>query len=100
MLDTLLAYHDDIPLNPPNLEPRLSIVMSPTLEAQVWVLNKVRSNFWEPLGFHIVKLLLIHNISKHSHAFNGGQTNFNQEDMIGSISLYLEFLSNHLNISS
>ena len=60
------------------------------------VLTKVRSNFWEPLGFNIVKLLLINQISKHSHAFNGGQTKFDQEDRIGSSSLDLEVIGYEL----
>ena len=78
--------------------------MPPVLKVQVRVLTKARSNFWKPLGFHIVKLLLIHKISKHGRTFNGGHANFDQEDRIGSISLDLkvigyELLSDHLNLS-
>ena len=79
--------------------------MPPALEVKVGVLTKVRSNLWEPLRFHVVKLLLIHHISKHSHTFNGGQSIFDQEDRIGSISLDIEiicyeFLLDHINIIS
>ena len=85
------------------VEPNLGILMPPTLEAKVGVLTKVRSNFSEPFAFHVVNILLIHQISKHSCTFNGGQTKFDQEDRIGSISLDLkvasyEFLLNHLNL--
>ena len=78
--------------------------MPPKLGAHVWVLPNVRSNFLGPLGFHIVKILLIHQICKHSRTFNGGQANFNKEDMIQSISLDVEvvgyeLLLDHLNIS-
>lgn len=52
----------------------------------------------------LLKLLLINKILKHSLSFNRGEANFDQEDMIGGISLDLEtvgyeFLLNHLNIS-
>ena len=57
------------------------------LEAKVKVLTTVRRNFREPFLFHVVKPLLIHQISKHSHTLNGGLTSFNQENNIGSISL-------------
>ena len=85
------------------VEPGLGILMPPMLEAQVRVLNIVRSNFREPCLFHVFKLLLIHQISKHSHAFNGGQTRFNHKDKIQIISLDLkvvgyEFILNLLNI--
>ena len=85
------------------VEPTLDILMPPMLEAKVRVLTTVRSNFREPFLFHVVKLLLIHQISKHSCTFNGGQTRLDQEDRIGSISLDLkvvgyEFLLNHLNL--
>jgi len=70
--------------------------MPATLGAYVWVLTKFRINFWAPLAFHIVKLLLIHQICKHSCTFNGAQTNFDQEDMIGSISLDVEVVGYEL----
>jgi len=97
IFDTILASHDDLLLNPPIVEPRLSILMSPTLEVKVGVLTKVKSNFWEPLRFHVVKLLLIHQISKHSCTFNGRQTNFDQDDRIVSISLDLEVVGYEYN---
>ena len=85
------------------VEPRLGILMPPALEAKVRIFTIVRRNFREYFLFHIVKLLLIHKISKDSRTFNGGQTRFDQEDRIGSISLDLkvvgyEFLLNHLNL--
>ena len=85
------------------VESRLGILIPLALEAKVGVLTNVRRNFLEPFEFQVVNLLLIHQISKHSHTFNGGQINFDQEDMIGSISLDIyvvgyEFLLNHLNL--
>jgi len=78
--------------------------MPPKLGAHVWDFTEVRSNFWGNLGFHIVKILLIHQICKLSRTFNGGQANFDEEDMIGIISLAVEvvgyeLLLDHLNIS-
>jgi len=67
------------------VEPRLGILVPSTLELEVGVLAKVRRKFGEPVGIHIVKFLLILQIPKHSHAFNGGKTSFNQEDKIGNI---------------
>jgi len=86
------------------VEPRLGSLVPPTLEAQVGILTKVRSNFGKPLQFHAVKILLIHQIPKHSHDFNGGNASFDHEDRIGNIYLYLEvvgyeLLLSHLNIS-
>ena len=78
------------------VDPRLGILMPPMIEAKVRVLTTVRSNFREPFLFHVVKLLLIHQISKHSCTFNGGQTRFDQEDMIGSISLDLKVVGYEL----
>ena len=51
-----------------------------------------------------MKILLIHQICKHSRTFNLGQANFDKEDMIQSISLDVEvvgyeLLLDHLNIS-
>ena len=88
----------------PMVEERLGILMPSTLEVKVGVLTKVIRNFWELLGFHVVNLLLIHQISKHSHTSYGEQVSFDQQDRIGNISPYLkvkgyEFLSNHLKIS-
>ena len=78
--------------------------MPASIGSEVGVLARVRSNFGEPLGFHLVNLLLIHQICKHTRTFNGGQANFDEEDMIGSISLVVEvvgyeLLLDHLNIS-
>ena len=85
------------------VEPRQGILVPPALEAKVRVLTTVRRNFKEPFLFHVVKLLLIHQISKHSRTINGGQTRFDQEDRIGSIALdfkvvVYELLLNHLNL--
>jgi len=84
------------------VEPGLGILMTSLLELEAWVLTRVRSNFGEPLEFHVVQLL-VHQIPKHSHAFNGGEASFNQENMVGIISFNLEVLCykfhlNHLNI--
>ena len=59
------------------VEPILHILKSPRLEAKLGVLATVRCNFRKPLGFHVVKLLLIHEILKHS-VFNRVEQNFNQ----------------------
>ena len=64
--------------------------MSSTLETEVGILARVRSEFGEPLGFHVVKLLLIHQIPKHSDDFNRGMASFNQEDRVESISFKIE----------
>ena len=103
ILDIIFASHTELLLNSPMVVPRLGTLMPPVLEAKVRVLTTYRSNFRESLLFHVVKFLLIHQISKHSHTFNGGQTRFDQEDMIGSIYLDLkvvcyEFLLNHLQL--
>ena len=74
----ILSSHDDLFLNPPKVEPRVGILMPSALEAQEGVLIEVRRNFWELVGFQVVKLLLIHQISKHSCTFNEGQTSFDQ----------------------
>ena len=42
------------------VKPRLGILVPSLLEPEVGVLTRVRSNFGEPLGFHVVKILLIH----------------------------------------
>lgn len=73
------------------------------LEANVWVLARFRRNFGKPLGFHVVKLLLIHQTPKHKHAFSGGKGKFDQEDRIGNISFDVtvvgyKLLLNHINI--
>lgn len=78
--------------------------MPPKLGAPAWVFTKARSNFWGPPGFHIVKLILIHQICKLSRTSSGRQANFDEEDMIGIISLAVEvvgyeLLLDHLNIS-
>lgn len=92
------------------VEPRLNIFMSSTLEIEVGVLDRVGSNFGKPLGFHVVRLILVHQVPKHSHAFNGGNVSFDQEDRIGNVFFNLEvvgyklllnhliFLNNSLNI--
>ena len=63
--------------------------MPPMLEAKVGVLTKVRSKFGKPLGFHVVKLLLIHEILKHSPAFNRGETIFDQKGKVRVFPLML-----------
>jgi len=63
-----------------------------TLEPEVVVLDRDRIIFWEPLGFHVVKLLLIHQKAKNSHAFNGGKASFRKNDRIGSITFSLEIM--------
>ena len=67
-------------------EPRLGILIQASLELEVGVLARVRSKFWEPLGFHVVNILLIHQIHKHSHDFNEGNASLNQKDRVGIIS--------------
>ena len=61
--------------------------MLPTLKAKVGVFTIARNNMWDAFGFHVVNILLIRHIYKHSYTFNGVKTNFLQEDRIGSISL-------------
>ena len=99
----IFASHTELLLNYPMVELGLGILMPLVLEAKVRVLTTVISNFREPFLFHVVKLLLIHQISEHSRTLNGGQTRFDQEDRIGSISFDLkvvgyEFLLNHVNL--
>ena len=72
------------------VEPRLGILTPILFEIELKVFARVRSNFGEPLGFPIVKLPLIHQIPKRSHAFNGGKASFNPGDRVGSASLNLE----------
>jgi len=65
--------------------PRLGILTPASLEPKVGILARVRSNFGESLGFHVVKFLLIHEVPNHSHYFNGEKASFNHEDKVGSI---------------
>ncbi len=86
------------------VEPELGILMSTSLEPKMWILTRVRRNFGEPPNFHARQILLIHQIPKHSHAFNGGNTSFNQENRVGSITFILEvvvykLLLDHFNLS-
>ena len=62
----MFASHIELLLNSPVVEPGLGILMPPALEVKVRVLTTVRRNFREPFGFHIVKILLVDQISKHS----------------------------------
>ena len=99
----IFASETKLLLNSLMVEPGLGILMPPTLEAKVMVLTIGRSNFRETFLFHVVKLLHIHQISKHRCNFNGGQTRFDQGDKIGGISHDLmvvgyELILNHLNI--
>jgi len=75
-----LILQDDLLLYPPIVVPCLGILVPTPLEPEVGDLARDRRNFGEHLGFHVVKLLLIHHIVKHNYDFNGGKTSFNQED--------------------
>jgi len=46
------------------VEPRLGMFMPPTLEVEVGIWTKVRSNLRKPLGFRVVKILIIHQTPK------------------------------------
>lgn len=74
------------------VEPRVGVLMPTSLEREVGVLARVRSNFGKPLGFHVVKLLLIHKMPKHCHVFSGVKASFNKEDIIRIIFFNVEVL--------
>ena len=42
--------------------------------------------------FHVIYLILVHQLSIHSDAFDGGKTHFYKENMIGCFALNFEVI--------